>query len=147
MSPGLLELVSGIVTIIIALVIVVLPFWKIFSKAGFSGWLSLLMFIPLANLIMIWYLAFAKWPALDSHQPENEELTLLREKGTAQATVKLNARQVVKDIRGGLDDAGLMARYGLSPAQVKKLFERLLEHKLVTSRELAAREKIRRNGR
>ena len=42
--------------------VVVLPFWKIFSKAGFSGWLSLVMVIPLLNLVMLFYLAFARWP-------------------------------------------------------------------------------------
>ncbi|MCK4829182.1 hypothetical protein KA005_76370 [bacterium] len=45
-------------------VIFILPFWKIFTKAGFPGWLSLLMFIPIANIIILFYLAFAEWPAL-----------------------------------------------------------------------------------
>jgi hypothetical protein len=45
-------------------VIFILPFWKIFTKAGFPGWLSLLMLIPFANVLMLFYLAFADWPAL-----------------------------------------------------------------------------------
>ena len=40
------------------------PFWRIFSKAGFSGWLSLTLIIPLLNIIMLFYLAFSEWPAL-----------------------------------------------------------------------------------
>jgi hypothetical protein len=44
--------------------IVVLPFWKIFAKAGFSGVLAVLMIIPIVNLFMIFFLAFAEWPAL-----------------------------------------------------------------------------------
>ena len=44
--------------------IIVLPFWKIFAKAGFSGVLAVLMIIPIVNLFMIFYLAFAEWPAL-----------------------------------------------------------------------------------
>ena len=44
--------------------IFILPFWKIFTKAGFPGWLSLLMVIPFANIIILFYLAFAEWPAL-----------------------------------------------------------------------------------
>ena len=44
--------------------IIVLPFWKIFCKAGFSGVLAVLMIIPFVNLFMIFYLAFAEWPAL-----------------------------------------------------------------------------------
>ena len=53
--------------LIIICAIVALVFWpwyRIFSKAGFSGWLALLMFLPLVNLIMLFYLAFAEWPAL-----------------------------------------------------------------------------------
>jgi hypothetical protein len=44
--------------------IIVLPFWRIFSKAGFNGALSILMIIPLLNLFMIYFLAFSDWPAL-----------------------------------------------------------------------------------
>lgn len=44
--------------------IILPPFWQIFSKAGFSGWLSLLMLIPLANLVVLYIVAFAEWPAL-----------------------------------------------------------------------------------
>jgi hypothetical protein len=43
-------------------VLVVLPFWKIFSKAGFSGWCSLSQFVPILNVIALFYLAFAEWP-------------------------------------------------------------------------------------
>lgn len=59
-TPGPIEL---ILIIVIGAVFVV-PFWKIFSKAGFPGALSLLMLVPLVNLIMIFVLAFAEWPAL-----------------------------------------------------------------------------------
>lgn len=43
-------------------VVFILPFWKIFSKAGFSGWLSLTQIIPILNIVMLFYLAFAEWP-------------------------------------------------------------------------------------
>jgi hypothetical protein len=42
--------------------VVIIPFWRIFKKAGFSPWLSLLMLIPIANLFALYYLAFARWP-------------------------------------------------------------------------------------
>lgn len=48
------------------LAIVLPPFWKIFSKAGFSGWLSLLIFVPLVNLVILYFVAFAEWPSLRS---------------------------------------------------------------------------------
>lgn len=43
--------------------VIILPFWKIFSKAGFNGALSLLMVVPIVNVFMIFFLAFADWPA------------------------------------------------------------------------------------
>jgi hypothetical protein len=57
----------GIWQLIIVLCFIALLLWpysKIFSKAGFSAWLALLMLVPIVNLIMIYYLAFAEWPAL-----------------------------------------------------------------------------------
>jgi hypothetical protein len=55
---GLQEL---LVVLIIGIVFV-LPFWRIFSKAGFSGWLSLAMVVPVLNFIAVCFLAFAEWP-------------------------------------------------------------------------------------
>lgn len=43
-------------------VFVIFPIAKILRKAGYSGWWSLLYFIPLVNLICIWIFAFAPWP-------------------------------------------------------------------------------------
>jgi hypothetical protein len=42
--------------------VMIIPFWQIFKKAGFSPALSLLMIIPIANIVMIFILAFAPWP-------------------------------------------------------------------------------------
>jgi len=55
-------------TVIMGLIIVI-PFWKIFQKAGFNSLLSILMLIPFVNLIMIFYLAFTEWPVLKGKQP------------------------------------------------------------------------------
>lgn len=44
-------------------VVVILPFWFIFSKAGYSKWLSLLMVVPLVNVILLYFLAFSQWPS------------------------------------------------------------------------------------
>ena len=41
--------------------IVIIPYWQIFKKAGFAPALSLLMMIPLVNLIMLYVLAFSDW--------------------------------------------------------------------------------------
>jgi hypothetical protein len=57
-SFGIVFAIIGLVSIIFAVII----WWRIFSKAGYNGALSLLMFIPIANLVMILILAFAEWP-------------------------------------------------------------------------------------
>lgn len=54
----------GLLMMIVFAIITVLPFWFIFSKAGYSKWLSLLLIVPFVNLIMIYFLAFSKWPIL-----------------------------------------------------------------------------------
>ena len=48
------------------LILVVLPFWKIFSKAGYSGWWSLLIPFPPINILAIYYFAFSNWPIYKS---------------------------------------------------------------------------------
>jgi hypothetical protein len=47
--------------ILVCLAIIIIPFWFICKKAGFSPWLSLLNIVPLGNLILIYVLAFAQW--------------------------------------------------------------------------------------
>jgi hypothetical protein len=54
--------------ILVALAIVIIPFWFICKKAGFSPWLSLLNIIPLGNLILIYVLAFSDWQVMPSPQ-------------------------------------------------------------------------------
>ena len=48
---------------IVAIIGAVVCLWGvIFSKAGYSFWLGLLMLIPLANLIWLLIFACSKWP-------------------------------------------------------------------------------------
>lgn len=44
------------------LVFLIVIWWKIFAKTGNSGFLGLLMFVPLVNFIMLLVLAFSDWP-------------------------------------------------------------------------------------
>lgn len=50
--------------LILLLVVMLVPFWRITSKAGFPGALSVLLLVPIANIIYVYYLAFAEWPNL-----------------------------------------------------------------------------------
>jgi len=53
-----------LVFILVIVLVMVGPYWKIFKKAGFAPALSLLMLVPMLNFIMLFFLAFAEWPAL-----------------------------------------------------------------------------------
>ncbi|MBP7000649.1 hypothetical protein [Amaricoccus sp.] len=54
----------GLVPVLVILALAVIPYWKIWRRTGHSGAWSLLMIIPVANLISLWVLAFKDWPAL-----------------------------------------------------------------------------------
>ena len=38
--------------------------YRILEKAGFEGWWTLILLIPIVNILMIWYFAFNQWPNL-----------------------------------------------------------------------------------
>jgi hypothetical protein len=40
------------------------PNCEILQKAGYSGWWCLIVFVPLANVVMFYVFAFANWPVL-----------------------------------------------------------------------------------
>lgn len=48
----------------------VLAFWKIFTRIGMNGALSLLFLIPFGKIILPLYIAFAKWPVLEQKSKE-----------------------------------------------------------------------------
>jgi len=43
-------------------ILVIFPIWRICVKAGYSGWLSLLVLIPIGNLFLLYFLGFSEWP-------------------------------------------------------------------------------------
>ncbi len=48
--------------------LVLIPLWRICGKAGFSPWLSLLIFLPLGAPILLYVLAFARWRVVPAPQ-------------------------------------------------------------------------------
>jgi hypothetical protein len=69
----------GILTSLIVIAIKVLIFCKIFSRAGYSWALGLLMLVPIANIIMLFVLAFGDWPI-------QRELRLLKQQHSTITT-------------------------------------------------------------
>jgi len=54
----LLVIVLAIAFAVLSVVI----YWRIFAKAGYNGALGLLLFVPIANFIVLCLLAFGEWP-------------------------------------------------------------------------------------
>lgn len=51
---------------LVVAVVVVIPFWRICTRVGYSPWLSLLILLPLINIVFIYFLAFSEWPVKKS---------------------------------------------------------------------------------
>lgn len=60
-EPGI-GMATVLIMAIVGIIIVVVPFWRIFEKAGLSGWWSIGMTIPVFNVALLYFLAFTEWP-------------------------------------------------------------------------------------
>ena len=60
---GLPELFVVLI-VVIAAAFAVLVVGRIYFKAGYSRWLGLTCLVPLVNIIVVTWFAFADWPAL-----------------------------------------------------------------------------------
>lgn len=47
---------------IVVVIVAVIPWWRIAKKVGYSGAWSLLILVPVVNLIAIYWFAFTEWP-------------------------------------------------------------------------------------
>lgn len=51
----------GLWMLVIALVVVI-PAWRLCQRLGYPGWMGILILVPMVNLILLYVLAFGKWP-------------------------------------------------------------------------------------
>lgn len=63
-SLGFPELIILLILVVIMPLALAWPASRICKRAGFSPWLGLLILVPLANVLLLWYIAFTPWPAL-----------------------------------------------------------------------------------
>ena len=57
-------------TALAIMLVIMIPIWavmiwayvRVVQKAGYSGWNVLWGFVPIANIVMFLYFAFAEWP-------------------------------------------------------------------------------------
>jgi len=65
--PMMLAIIPFI--ILIGIVILMVPFWFILKKAGFTPWLSLVCLVPsLGVLVLLYILAVAEWKVVPAPQ-------------------------------------------------------------------------------
>lgn len=53
---------------VVIAIIMVIPYWMIYKKAGFSPWLAILMIVPLVNLVLLYVVAFSQWKVVPAQQ-------------------------------------------------------------------------------
>ena len=52
----------GFLGMLVVGALVVVPLWRICMRIGYPGWISLAALLPIANLLLLYFLAFAEWP-------------------------------------------------------------------------------------
>ncbi len=66
-----------IVMCLIVGILTAVAFWRICAKAGFPGWYGVAVVIPMVNLLLVLFLAFAEWPLgrkLSGLRPSSDEI-------------------------------------------------------------------------
>jgi hypothetical protein len=67
---GIIAAIIGFyfVLIVVIMTAIIVPFWFILKKAGFSSWLALINLVPFGTLILLYVLAFAEWKVIPAPQ-------------------------------------------------------------------------------
>lgn len=114
--------------VFLGLVLPVLIWGGLYAKAGYSWWIGLFALIPLASIVLLLYLLFAKWPVA----AELEDFEVCVGRGTEETIVALltRAQRAAKKGRADLaqDVCRLVAdRYAGTPCakDAELLLERL----------------------
>lgn len=74
MSLHLPEVIVVGAAFVVSSLFLVIPSARICQRLGFSPWLGAVAVIPLANLILLWFVAFSDWPANATRQSDAQTL-------------------------------------------------------------------------
>jgi hypothetical protein len=58
---GIPELFVVFILLAVSFVVFIWPAARICRRVGFSPWLGILIMVPLANLLLLWFIAVAEW--------------------------------------------------------------------------------------
>ena len=56
------RLLLTVILYLAVVIVAIIPWWRIAKKAGYPGVWSLVLFVPVINVICIYWFAFAEWP-------------------------------------------------------------------------------------
>jgi hypothetical protein len=59
---GVPEVIIILFIVSMSFVLVIWPAGRICRRIGFSPWLGVLAVIPIANLLLLWFIAISPWP-------------------------------------------------------------------------------------
>lgn len=82
--PGAISggaLFTLIVMYLVAMAFLVLCYYRIFKRAGWSGWWAVTLLVPVVNLVVIGMFAFSKWP-LEARLESTEQAFLAETVGS-----------------------------------------------------------------
>lgn len=65
----------GLLGMLVVGLLVVFPLWRICTRVGFPGWLSLAALLPFANLLLLYFIAFSQWPVERRSRTKPSEAT------------------------------------------------------------------------
>lgn len=68
-----MDMFSNLVGLVIGVALTAFIFGSIFRKAGYSGWLALLIFIPLVNIGTLLWFATTTWPLEKGYVDKGED--------------------------------------------------------------------------
>ena len=57
---------GGFVAMAVVILAQVVPFWRILPRAGIPSWVALFAIFPLISLVLLWVMAFKRWPGDDA---------------------------------------------------------------------------------
>ncbi len=58
------------------------------------------------------------------------------------STLRIKAKEFVRDVKSAMDDDGLMVKYSLTPGQLQRVFSQLVDMELLTEEQINVRAQL-----
>ncbi|MEO6823532.1 MAG: hypothetical protein ABI167_02175 [Nitrosospira sp.] len=84
---------------------VVVPFWKLFKRTGFKPIFSIVALIPGGVVLLLWVVAFAKWPAF-AEKKKDSDPPITDEKRDSGLPITKKKKSIGPPVAEGIKDSG-----------------------------------------